>query len=760
MAAKKAGRLDASSLEKALEDAFNDAPDDKHESGGGAGGGIDPNFAAKLHDKLEGEHDKLVQKVGGEIPNDEPSGLRAPATTRMLCAKELAALDDEEDVPFDDSHNHGKIDLVDSKLVTELNKKLEDEVAHVTHGPGADLHGSLQSALDKLGASEDLFDKLDTNKDGVITKTEFHDALKPGASGGASTGFGVDLSAALEKKLGGQAGRDDEDDYDNLDRRYSDIDNDEKANTSGLRAPQCTVKLSAQDMAGLDDDDDEVVDSALLVAQSHGGPIGLNDVDKNLVADLQRMLGAGGKDEKPVSEAGFRAPQNTVKLDASMLPDDEDDEDIPTIDTNPHGNIDAIDSGFASALQKKLEASEMEEQDLEVVERGCRAPQPTVKLSQDLLGNLENDEDFRDEAEDPMGTAAAAAAALTKMCNTTERTSILEQDRGGGDDEDVTQGEAACSGLRAPEGTKLITSDMLAGLDDDDDIEMEEDPAAAVFKEVQPVVDHSAGATVSSGSKSNDAKPKKGKSVVGFGNFDASFADSLNAKLGPGEPDTDQVFTVDDDIDDGPNRGKYMSGLSAPATTQQLTADQLANLDDEDDDIPMAADASLGLALSGLATSLDRERDDDEVQKSGMRAPACTQVMNADMLANIDDDDDYIAPMPVQPSNGGPSAEQLATLNAALVAVQGGTAGKQQQDPMDSMKALTMDGISASKVVDVARGLPEGPPRPLISSCKLRLAWLSKDEVSKENEQLRKEIASLRAEIDMHRKEATFARKV
>jgi len=690
MAAKN-GRLDQLSLEKALEAAFDDQP----ESAGPPGaeetmihgyetvGGVDANLAAQLHDKLASQPD-------AQEPSEE-TGMRAPACTRMLTGAELAELDDSDDEGHThkvvlDTSNHGKIDQIDSKLVTELNKKLSDEVAHIAHpasssAPAGGIDsGNLQSALAGLA-----------NLEG------------PEAKGG---GFDSDLSAAFAK-LEGKAGGDDltaaierrfsacdmpttlnfaDDNIPNADDILSNKDDDdEKAPMSGLRAPQPTVKLSAAALAELESDD-EVVDSALLVAQNHGA-IDSGDINSSLVAELQKQLGGGGKDDGKDFSRGCMAPSNTQKLDISMLPPDED-EDIPTVDTQLHGNIDAVDSSFVSALQGKLERQEdhdIKEEACEHVERGCRAPHATVKLDPAMLNSLEDDEE--EAAHDPMNLAASAAAMLSNM---DPSGGGFQASNPGLDDNDDGRGtQSVGAGLRAPEPTKLITADMLADLDDDD-IPCAADPSAgSTFDLPGPGPLDSPVSPSGQMDKSGSVKSKKG---VGFS---ASFA----------------------------------------AVEQQ---------------------------------GRGAERGEEDIIKSGMRAPATTQVLSSAMLDEIDDDDPMNDPMGPTTASimGGPSADQLATLAAAAVALSDSAVmnGAQQQQNGFTAGGLSMDGTTAQKAIQNARGIQEGTDmwgqaRPLTSSCKLRLAWLSKDEVRKENNQLRQEISSLRAEIDMHRKEATLARK-
>jgi hypothetical protein len=316
-------------------------------------------------------------------------------------------------------------------------------------------------------------------------------------------------------------------------------------------------------------------------------------------------------------------------------------------------------------------------------------------------------------------------------------------------------------GLRAPEPTKLISADMLAGLDDEDDIPIAPDPCAssAAIQAVQP-------------EGPSNAKPVgKTKSNKKAG-FSANFMDDLNKKLGGGGEDCED-FTDGDEV-----KSKFTSGLSAPATTQQLTADMLANLDDEDDDIPVVKEAIGGCVEKGLPTDLeDQHHEDDMVVKSGMKAPMCTQIMDPSMLALVDDDDEDVQIQQVMDlakqleaktgqvaaQTGGPSRDQLATLNAAAAALDVQAALRQQEPTSPNVGPLTMSNGNAAKATQAARSADVadgwGQYRAPTSSCKLRLAWLSKDEVRRENEKLRKEIASLRAEIDMHRKEASLARK-
>lgn len=757
MASKKGGRLDKSSLEKALEDAFQDqepvspriAPDGApmmihgHETTSG----VDPNLAAMLHDKL-------AQEAGTVQADDEPTGLKAPCTTKLLSAQELAALDDEdaENVPIDRS-NHGVIDNIDAKLLTELNKKLCDEVTHTHHGQSDHLKEDLESALQrKLGAAQ-AGGAMGSN--GV-----------PAANTG---GLDANLSAALEKKLAGAV--DENGLQADLGARFAGDDGadyyeKEDPNHSGLRAPQCTVKLSAEALAGLDDEDEEED----LTGGARSGVVS-KGVDTGLVSNLQKALEGGRLPDYHYDDgrkhcSGLAAPSTTQKLDLNQLAGlDDEDEDVPLVDNKVYGNIGNVDANFVASLQSKLEGEDLEpSEELAKIERGCRAPKPTLKLKEDVIAGISGDDEIAEAMEDPLrnqaNVPAAAAAKLNKAVAGLENQEFApELER-----TDAEEAEEKAGALRAPESTKLITSDMLVGLDDEDDL---------------PTLPEYTGTSASAPKTS----PKK-KGGVGFSasNADDPFANALQKKLAGSSVDCED-FADGDEVET-----KYTSGLSAPATTQQLTTEMLANLDAEEDDVPQFAygDPLHGLTEHGLAEDLEHLKfaaENDE-PKSGMKAPATTEVIDPSMLANLDDEDEDpglrtgLAFLKKQedtkaeaamPTNA-PSADQLATLTAAARALDGVVPNVPQkpQDPRSPTSPqhgpLTMDSDSATKVVQTARGtgIEEntwGQSRAPTSSCKLRLAWLSKDEVRKENDKLRKEIASLRAEIAMHRKEASLAAK-
>lgn len=718
MAAKHGGRLDQLSLEKALEDALGPTPGKTppaedttiiHGKEAVANGGVDPAFAAKLGAALASS-----DRAEATTNTDDPSGLRAPSCTKVLTKEELANLNDEDDedavekAPKLDHSSHGAIDMIDSKLVTDLSKRLieeakapDDRRKEPTGSNGGDpFAGSLESALLKLGASETcaacgsvfMPDAVFCRKCGT---------KRPEADQAGDV-FTKNLSAALEQTLGG------DDLAASFDQRFEkgpaekeDEADDVESMRPGLRAPQPTVKLSAEALAaiGNDDEDDEVVDSALLVAQSHGA-ITSSAVDKDLVAALNKQLGG---------------------------------QDVPS--SKPPADL---DTGFLSSLMSKLEAKETQDDDIDVMEVGCQAPAQTMKLSQDMLAELSDGEDEIETKPNlslPAPAAASSKAAPRMSLKGSPRFADAEEDR---------PEEAEGSGLRAPEPTTLITADMLADLADEDD---EEDKVQG------GKLNLSIGPDLPQPSSERPDKPKKG---VGFSggssNFEPAFAENLNKKLQGGLQVSDEPPEVFDDEDETQTSGVYGKGLTAPPGTVQLSQDQLKMLDDDDDDIPIR-EAPKGMSAPGPE---DKDKDWRDEERTGMQAPHATVMVGADMLVGIDDDDDE----PVE-VNCGPSAAQLATLSAAALALHDIPPVSAQQQ---GSEALTMDSVSATKVSQLARGLQEGTDlwgkqKAPTSSCKLRLAWLSKDEVRKENDQLRKEIQSLRAEIDMHRKEATLARK-
>jgi hypothetical protein len=273
---------------------------------------------------------------------------------------------------------------------------------------------------------------------------------------------------------------------------------------------------------------------------------------------------------------------------------------------------------------------------------------------------------------------------------------------------------------------------MLANLDDEEDVpgDVLQNAVAALQAEENTFSrqDSVQSIQTSSGQQSEDGSKKKPKRTISFRNsngMDKEFAASLAKKLGQGMPSVcedelaavvvgtkaphttttltdnllDEVWKDDEDVADN----KFDGGRIAPQPTQVLSADTLGEL--ENDDV---------------------EDDTNLVMKSGMKAPQCTAVLTMDQLDQLDDDSEQ--PQPQQ------SAER-------------------------QIPPSTAESDFAAKVIQNMQDLPSGNTKPVNSSIKLRLAWLSDDDVRKENDSLRREIASLRSQIEMHRKEASFGRK-
>lgn len=704
--ARRSSRLEKDRLEAALEELCDDQPDEavrvvgKMIHGHEKAAGVDPNFAGLLHDKL-------AEKVDGP----EPSGLRAPCVTGVLSAEELAALDDDDEADDSakvviDTKSHGVIDQVDSKLVTELNKKLCEEAAHTHEKPSEGFSADLSAALEKkLGGQ----DKVEPSSHGTI------DAINN------------DLIAAVERKLGHQT-------------TSGDLEQDETVNVSGLRAPQCTQKLSAEMIAALDDEDDEETKPECA---THGAIDNIND---SLVLELQRKLANAGEETEESCTAaelsapepvGFRAPHNTMKLDPDMIKALDDDEDELH---HSHGAIDGIDSKLVAELQQKLENDPDDEDHVDTKPlRGCRAPQPTQKLTQDMLAGLALDDDDVEEltvAPPPTMTGASITEAAAKLAQSQETdgkrlSGQFDPSFAAELHHKLADKKEDHGGLRAPEPTKLLSSDMLANLDDE-----EEEQTGHVLNDACEALQALPARSISDsslsvqGQQSEDlaARPKKPKRTISFRNScgtDQEFAANLAKKLGEGMPN---ISETDDGI--------VQSGTRAPHTTTNLT------------------DATLDEVWNG---------DEEEVERKfegGRIAPQCTQVLSAELLAEVDDDDDTDPVMVMESGMKAPQCTAVLSIDQLAGLDEDNEQQPQQQpEPLTNVAPSTAETDFAAKVIQNMRDLPNGNAKPVSSSCKLRLAWLSDDEVQKENDSLRREIASLRAQIEMHRKEACLARK-
>jgi hypothetical protein len=594
-------------------------------------GGVDPNFAGLLHDKL-----------AEKVEDPQPSGLRAPCVTGVLSMQDLAALEDEDDEGEKvviDTTSHGVIDQVDSKLVTELNRKLCEQAATSNEKPstsGGGFSGELSAALErKLGSQE------------------------PPASQAAMGAVNNELLAAVERKLGKQ-GSDEE------------LEKVDISNMSGLRAPASTVKLSAEALCALDDEDDEVEDRTKMAPVNHGNIDNIND---KLVLELQRKLANADEETRDAVEttapAGFRAPANTMKLTADVM-NALDDEDGP-----PNRGIDV------AALQQRFEADADDAVDTGPV-RGTRAPQPTMKLSQDMLAEIDADDDvdFVPAAVKPRGSGQFDPSFASEL------TQKLAEKKG---DE---------SGLRAPEPTKLISSDMLADLGD------EEEATGSILNNAASALQglpnrETEVARQQFEEPAKSAKPKRGVSFGNAGSSQEDFAAKLAKKL--------------------------------------------------NQDLPNISEAPSGTTTLPDTLLPEDEEETDQRFKGGRIAPQCTQVLSADMLADIEDDDTALGVL----ASGRRAPECTAVLAMGQLEQMDAESEQQQRQVAPS----TAESEFAAKVMQNMRDVPNGSAKPASSSCRLRLAWLSDDEVRKENDALRQEIVSLRAQIEMHRKEACFARK-
>merc|ERR1719174_1811159 len=143
--------------------------------------GVDPDFARSLHDKLAEETDK-----------SESNGLRAPCTTQHLSMNDLSHLDDEEaeDGVIIDKKDHGKIDHVDSKLVTELNRRLCDEISQKDHPKNGANPAKEASFAAALGSKLDGLEVVDN-------------AQLVAATHGAISKIDDNLVLELQRKLAG-----------------------------------------------------------------------------------------------------------------------------------------------------------------------------------------------------------------------------------------------------------------------------------------------------------------------------------------------------------------------------------------------------------------------------------------------------------------------------------------------------------------------------------------------------------------------------
>jgi len=551
-------------------------------------------------------------------------------------------------------------------------------------------------------------------------ETAFNDQQEDGLEKTRAAGVDPSFMAQLQDKLAGQDGE----------AMVAEAE-------GGLKAPACTRMLTAKELAELEAEDEE---EAKVTVQATSQGEFLDKVDSKLVTELNKKLSdeaAQGQkkifpgfddidtnndgviDRKEFEAAlqgsrqqatGSSGPDGNLQADlsAALLKHadtftKEEAMDPALMVAQSRGFIQNVDTNLVAELQRKLGG-----EGIGRIESPDRYPDNTKTLDKNMLpadGNIDGiDARLVTELQQKLSNVEDGGE-MQNGCRAPQPTMKLNKEMLDGlNDEPYGEEKDSGAGLRAPQPTALITADMLAALEDEDDIDIAPDPVA------------SAAATGQTNS------------------FDPNFANSLQQKLqseGVGLPSVAMGKVSDE----------KSSGLKAPATTQKLSVDQLANLGDEDEDVPLI-----------------------DNQMNGMRLPQTADALPAAMPAGMP------AGLPIgnlseMTSSAGPNAEQLATLTAAAAALQEVAPYMPAAGSFPALSALTVrDMGNIGKVMASVRDMPEttdmwGQPRPLTSSCKLRLAWLSKDEVRKENEQLRKEISSLRAEIEMHRKEATFAMK-
>jgi len=235
------------------------------------------------------------------------------------------------------------------------------------------------------------------------------------------------------------------------------------------------------------------------------------------------------EDENDVSAgAGFKAPCTTAVLSGAQLAGlaDEDDEQGEQAAGPVKGGLRAPCT-TAVLTKSELDLMNDDEEEVEVqtpVQAGLQAPCTTAVLSGAQLAELDDECDgAEEEVEAPV--KAGLKAPCTTAVLTSAQLDVL-------DEEDEEAEAPARAGLRAPCATAVLGAARLNGLDDDE----REDGA------------------MPTGSGIMQAQPKKNLSL-------------LNG-LGVDEP---AVATV-------------RTGTVAPHTTTVLSAEQLANLEDEEID--------------------------------------------------------------------------------------------------------------------------------------------------------------------------------
>mmetsp|Transcript_64209 Transcript_64209/g.101827 ORF Transcript_64209/g.101827 Transcript_64209/m.101827 type:complete len:265 (-) Transcript_64209:32-826(-) len=253
--------------------------------------------------------DQAMLSQGEQTP--QASGLRAPCVTTLLTAQDLAQVSEGEEDGVGvlvEPRTHGFIDEVDSKLVTDLQKKLRFQQSSV----GSDFQTHLSAALDRQLAEQAQFreslDAPQTELSGTYSDTCYESGLRAPRN---TAKLSPEILASLDDDVPDSSvshGQIDQINDAFVTQLHRKLENQSSSHTlgdrSGLHAPQNTEKLTADMMRLIDDVDDNSI----------------GEIDLHLVTELQRRLD-GGEDESAMPMSGCIAPQSTMKLNDSMLQD-------------------------------------------------------------------------------------------------------------------------------------------------------------------------------------------------------------------------------------------------------------------------------------------------------------------------------------------------------------------------------------------------------------------------------------------------------
>jgi len=444
-------------------------------------------------------------------------------------------------------------------------------------------------------------------------------------------------------------------------------------------------------------------DLAKGLAQVSGGsaPSG---PEADLAAKLRQGLTevADKREEEPAA-SGLKAPQCTEVITADMLAALDDDEPASADPGNSEGQI-------ADAVSRLLGQEQTQESWSAVSGSDNGSSKKSSKKGEKKKVNV----GFRANGSTSTSEPTAIMDALAQKL------------AGGGEQPAAAAAPPVDSGdalPRAPANTLMLSEAQMAALDDDEDIPLMDGPSLPADADDVP-----------SGTKAPHSTTLLSKEQLAACWDDEQEEITEIPQVGMKAPHSTVVLSSElldecnDDVDlmdgavgaDTEDTGPMPSGLKAPQTTAVLTAAQLAQfgVDDEDDE-PVVT------GLKDQLNSMFADNNDEDVVASGTKAPHTTCMLRADDLAQLDDD-----------------VEEDTQENRAL---------NEELQPAEDI---------ATQVVQRVRDMPEAitdpwgnlPNAPVSSSCKLRLAWLSKDEIRKENDQLRKEIGQLKKEIEAHRK--------